>query len=688
MTASQGTPHSQLLSALVRAPLMRACLPFMVGIALALWLSPTVPVAWSIALLSTVLFAWSALRRTVYARRWVRGALFVPVMLGLGVLWGVLRDPRRAPDSALLDDARANGLVVRVQEVTGSSERTVKAFARVEAVRMDSVMVKGAGTVVLTLFDRMKAPLLHTGERLWVSRGPVPLDRIADPGGFDPMAWAATHGAAHEVFAGPGQWRLLDAPGPMDRAVDAMRASTLGWIEASGLDRAERGLVKALLLGIRDELDAEQKVAFARSGTIHVLAVSGMHVGLVYAVFMAMLGWWGRKPRARLLRGALILLFLWGYAGLTGWSPSVLRATVMFSFFTVAEIKERQAEPLNSLFGAAFVLLLWDPLMLVQLSFQLSFLAVLGILLFYKPIQRLWYPPGRVLHYFWSLAAVSIAAQVITTPLSLYMFKAFPVWFLPANLVIVGLVSICVYAGGLMVLFHAVPYLGPALTWVNVQLVHALGWCSRFFADLPAAYPAVRVDAVQMLLLYVLLALAGAWIFWRWRPARWSMAAASLALLLTWGLAARARHHQRAITVYAERDRLSLAVLEGRRMTLYADTVDEYLERKVDLHARSVGAEVVQRSPVDSGIVHLALADGPAMTLVPAGRLGAPLGTGSTVLLHGDGRFDVDALNGARLVVLAPDIPAKRRAFLRHWCVENGVACHDVDRQGAAILGP
>src|SRR5690606_15125515 len=127
-----------------------------------------------------------------------------------------------------------------------------------------------------------------------------------------------------------------------------------------------------------------------------------------------------------------------------GASPSVLRATIMFSLFTVAGMGERRTDHLNSLFTAAFVLLLWEPRMLGQTGFQLSFLAVLGIILFYKPIEALWSPGNRVLRGLWSLAVVSISAQLLTTPLSMHLFKAFPVWFLPANLVVVVAVGLAV----------------------------------------------------------------------------------------------------------------------------------------------------------------------------------------------------------------------------------------------------
>lgn len=682
-----------IISAVARAPLMRVTLPFTIGIGAAAFFLPPLWLAWSLCGALALVFALLCAFRTTYPRRWERGFAFTLLMVAFGLLWSGVRDPRQAPRASTLNDPSTDGLFVQVVEVTGRSVRTAKAFVEVEAAAQDSLVVEAAGTIVLTLFDKHNTPLLHNGDRLWIGRGAERLVRVADPGGFDAGAWAASHGAAHEVFVGPGQWQVVGAPLLLDQWTDRMRNATLQWIEASGLDREERGMVKALLLGIRDELDADQKQAFARSGTIHVLAVSGMHVGLVYAVFMGLLGWWGRKKGARVVRGTLVLLFLWGYAGLTGWSPSVMRATIMFTLFTVSEMSGRQGEPLNTLFGAAFVLLIWDPLMLFQLSFQLSFLAVLGILLFYKPIMRLWYAPNMVLHYFWSLTAVSLAAQVITTPLSLYMFKAFPVWFLPANLVIVGLVTICVYAGALMVLFHQVPYLGPIIIWCNEQLVHFLGWCSRFFAELPWAYPAVRVDLFQMVLLYLLIALVAVWSFWRRRPARLLSVAVVLALFVSWGFMANERNGQHNITVYAERERLSLALVSGRHMTVVADSVDVYLQRKVELHARSVGAMITRSEAVAPGLQTLRSEGLPIIALVPPGRLPEPIDPDVALcVLHGDGRFDLDSLlvrcPKLRQVVLAPDIPQKRLSYLRQWFVDKAIAVHDVDRDGAFILGP
>lgn len=260
-------------------------------------------------------------------------------------------------------------------------------------------------------------------------------------------------------------------------------------------------------------MERDQNMAFVRSGTIHVLAVSGTHVGIIYVAVLWGLLFLGKARRGRIIRGVVALVALWAYAGLTGFTPSVLRATVMFTLFTVAEMVRWRTDSLNSLAAAGVLLLLWDPDMLVQLGFQLSFLAVLGIAVFYRPLHLLWTPGNAPFRFLWSLVVVSLAAQAFTAPLCLYVFQAFPVWFLPANMVIVGLVGIGVYGGVALLVLHAVPVLGPFITVLMKWLLLALGFLSAFFAGLPGAYPAIRVGFWGMVGLYLLMAFGAAWLF-------------------------------------------------------------------------------------------------------------------------------------------------------------------------------
>jgi competence protein ComEC len=446
--------------ALKRAAMLRFGLPFIVGIAgarawhldflfvLAAWVPITIGVGW---------FLW---RRTERPHRWRRGAVAMCWFLvtGLTVQTGAHPEADRAH---FMHDPDLNGpWLVEVDAINGSSGTTVRLDASVRGRLAEDGAPRRTGAIMLTLLPRDTAQVLRPGDLLLVDAPLERIDRTADPGGFDRGAWAASKGIAHEAFAGADEWTFLAHRPHWTDPFASARGRVDAWLRASGLADRERGLVKALVLGLRDEVDRDQNTAFVRSGTIHVLAVSGMHVGLIYVLIAGALRWWGASTLARWARTFTVLFVLWYYAGLTGGTPSVMRATVMFTLFSLAQLRDRRPDQLNSLFAAGFLLLVWDPGMLVQASFQLSFLAVLGILLFLEPFQRLWRPRTWLMEQVWSLVAVSLAAQVFTTPVSIMLFHAFPVWFLPANLVIVTLMTLAVYLSIALLVLHAVPVVG------------------------------------------------------------------------------------------------------------------------------------------------------------------------------------------------------------------------------------
>ena len=447
-----------------------------------------------------------------------------------------------------------------------------------------------------------------------------------------------------------------------------------------------------------------------RSGTVHVLAVSGTHVGFIYLMLSFLLGWWGGGRRARLLRGVLVLLALWGYAGLTGACPSVLRATIMFSLFTVAGMSSQRADTLNSLFAAALVLLVWDPHMLVEVSFQLSFLAVLGIVIFYSPLMRLWSPENWLLRNVWALTAMSLSAQLFTTPVSLYLFKAFPVWFLPANLVVVTAAGFAVYGAVALLVLFKVPFLGAALTWAMTLLLTAVDRATIFFAGLPGAYPAVRIGLPETLLLYLVVAgFAGHWL-WRWRGARWIIASSVVGLLGIWGARAVQQQERSVFTVYDDRHVLQAGLSAGRDLVVLCEpdtfAADPWIQQKVERHRRSAGLNApLFLSPATLRADTITVT-GP--TVSAAERWSAPhlriaffnaasewSGPTRAARLDAVVVHDLKYLEGSTLeriaattdrIVLAGAMSWKARNFARQWCADHNMPCHDVRDQGAFIL--
>jgi competence protein ComEC len=669
--------------------MLRLVLPFVGGLLIAR--SYGIGLFWLAALAVVVMLSWYVVSGKVRAspQRWLRGALLFPGLILFGMFWQELRSPVAASGSL----SRARGATecwrARITEVISANDRTVRAWAQVNAA-MDSTgprPVKGGILLTLMIDSAMRTPA--TGDEVVLLARIDTIERIPDPGGFDQRSWAASYGVFHQCFARSDRWMIVHKAMGFASFFEGARQRIVRWLEHSDLNARERGMVKAILLGIRDELDQDQKTAFARSGTMHVLAVSGSHVALIYGFLLLAFKPLGERRRWKILRSVLILVVLWYYAGITGATPSVLRATATFSLFCVADIFGRNSDPVNSLAAAAFALLVWDPLMLGQLSFQLSFLAVLGIALFYRPILHLWTPRNLVLHYFWSLISVSIAAQLMTTPLALLSFKAFPVWFLPANLVIVGLVALGVYGGAALLVLQWIPYLKEAATGFMVLLLKAINWCSDVFAWLPGAYPALRIDAWQCVGLYTLVLLLAGWLFERWNWARNGTIAMIALLLLSWAWSARERNATHRFIVYDERDHLTCAVESGRALTVFTDSLDQWTRRKIFQHERSIGALSVDTVLNMPEMIEL---DGMSVRWLTGGQSRIDSTTAhqaDLVIFSDDERYDPgrirELFHPAHGFVLASTVSARRRDYLRRWCEAEGVPVHDVRTLGAYV---
>ena len=210
-------------------------------------------------------------------------------------------------------------------------------------------------------------------------------------------------------------------------------------------NKQEQAIAMALTLGVKDGIDNELQTAYAASGAMHVLAVSGLHVGILYGIVLLLLNPLKRFSWSRWVIAIISLLVLWCFAFITGLSPSVLRAVTMFSFIAMAKPFGRRTSIYNTLACSAFLLLLVDPYLIMSVGFQLSYLAVLGIVTIHRPLYQLFEPKSAIIDWVWNISCVSIAAQLATFSLAMLYFHQFPVYFLFSNLfVIPGAVAVLV----------------------------------------------------------------------------------------------------------------------------------------------------------------------------------------------------------------------------------------------------
>lgn len=275
-------------------------------------------------------------------------------------------------------------------------------------------------------------------------------------------------------------------------------------------DKEALEVCAALILGYRTNFQAETLAAFINTGTVHVLSVSGLHVGMVFFLLNFLLRFLDRIPYGRPIRFILILIAIWGYVLLTGMAPSILRAGVMISFLLVAGWGQRANQGLNSLFASACCLLIVDPFMIFDMGFQLSYMAVLGLFTLYPLLRKSFSIRNKWLRMIWQAVLVSLSAQLFTTPLALYYFHQFPNYFLLGNLFVMLPATVLMYAGialAVCPLSIINMYLGVGLNYVcrmllwGLQAIEGLPFAVLKGVDLSGAQLALFLLAIFFLLI-------------------------------------------------------------------------------------------------------------------------------------------------------------------------------------------
>lgn len=272
----------------------------------------------------------------------------------------------------------------------------------------------------------------------------------------------------------------------------------------------------ALLVGYQEELDPETKTSFSRVGAMHILAVSGLHVGVIFLLLSRLLFPLNRNKTTKFIKAILLISFLWCYALIAGFSPSIVRAALMFTLLIPIISFHVMGNAYNNIASSAFLLLLYNPNYLFDVGFLLSYVAVFGIILLYPYLNRWVKTDVWIVRNIWQLTAVSLAATIFTTPIVLYYFGQFPLSFLISNIIAVPLSTFILYLGILaLVVVHI-----PGLSWLLSKILYGSLWLLREAVEWIEALPFSYVDHLlinrwQVYLMYAMLTLIISYFIYR-----------------------------------------------------------------------------------------------------------------------------------------------------------------------------
>jgi competence protein ComEC len=487
-----------------QVPFVRLFIPLALGIGVAAWL-PVLP-GWLPVLGFVGLFPLARWR--TYRWRLLFGLVLSVQLLLCGSWLMQQTNPAQQPGHLVHADARH--WQVQVVRIHGVSARFRRVELRVQA-RLDSMGIwQHTQGRVLAYFPADATAPLEPGRKLLIRSRMDTIRGPSDPQAFDYRAYLAGKGIRRQCFLREGDWQEGSLSGGGMARIRRWQKTLLGTLELRLEASQAFPVAAAMVLGSRDALSAELRDAYTRTGALHVLAVSGLHVGLVYWM---LLGLWKLVPWRHPWRDRLLMLSclagIWLFALTTGAAPSVLRASVLFSFLLIGNGLGRQGNVYNSLAASAFCMLWVDPRWLYDIGFQLSYTAVAGIVFFQPKIYKLLLLPRGPLDYVWSLTAVSAAAQLGTLPITLYYFHQFPMYFWLSGLLVVPAAPIILVCGLLLLVLEGLhPGWGAWPAWLLNQLIPLLNRGLEHIQHWPGSvWENIRIPGYWVFLLYVALVL-------------------------------------------------------------------------------------------------------------------------------------------------------------------------------------
>jgi competence protein ComEC len=480
-------------------PFIKLVLPLIFGILIQYFIKIPFSIIVSLLLLSFLFWAITAILKLSYKLQYLYGIALNFFLFSASTF---LVHHSKAENNA---NTNMNNTVVLAGEINKPLEKQEKFYKTEITV---TAFKQGASwtdfnTTIIAYFNDDFADTLKAGNKVMLNTKLNNFKKRLNPFGFDYAKYMEIKNITNTVYLNKGDWILLsDSKGNIKTRALNIREQIIGLYERNGIADDNLAVLCALTLGYKNKLDEKVRKAYCGAGAMHVLAVSGLHVAILYAILSVILLFIPFKK----LRVFIIIIALWAYAFITGLSPSVMRATIMFSFIIGGQLIGKKINIYNSLAASAFLLLIINPLLIFEVGFQLSYIAVIGIVFFHPKIYCLFYFPNKLLQKLWSLTAVSIAAQLVTFPLTIYHFNQFPTYFWISNIGVTFAAMILIILAFLLSISFSWVFISKIIALLINGALNINSHFIQWINELPGAIiPNISFISSQVYLLYAIL---------------------------------------------------------------------------------------------------------------------------------------------------------------------------------------
>jgi competence protein ComEC len=468
-----------------------------------------------------------------------------------------------------------NGLLVTLLESPVEKTRSFKANASVDFIFKNDSAIETTGAIIIYFKKDSSLIDLPYGSQIIISKPLQEIKNSGNPGGFDYKRYSLFQGITHQVYLKENEFKIL--PGKNSKwfncFIFSTREKVLNILRRNITGDKELGLAEALLIGYKDDLDKTLVQSYSNTGVVHVIAISGLHLGLIYWLLLQLLKPLTKKRKTKWLHPILIISGLWLFSLLAGAQPSVIRSAVMFTCIVLGESLQRKTSIYNTLAFSAMLLLLYNPFWLWDVGFQLSYAAVLSIVIFMQPIYHWFYIQNKILDFIWKLNAVTIAAQILTVPVSIYHFHQFPVSFLLTNFLAVPLSSLILLGE---IFLCAVSFI-PTIAALTGKILFWLIWFMNSYIERIEQIPFSLWDSLQISIpqaIFLLTAAAG-FGFWLMEKSKTGFKlgiAALLAFIVLRSKSFLQANNREQLIVYNVPQKQAIDIIDGRKYWFAGDS--------------------------------------------------------------------------------------------------------------------
>lgn len=561
-----------------KAPFLRLLIPVILGIAGEFYLKlPLYGIIVSAIITIIFFITFSVLPEAVRFRfKAIQGLLIAVALLLFGSFLAWQKDIRNHSNWYGNFIEQKDFIVATIDEPLQEKAKSYKVIATADLIISKGKEEKTAGKFLIYFKKDSASENLKYGDQVIVNKLLSPIRNSGNPAGFDYKQYCAFRQIYHQAYLKENEWVLL---APKNRNIFrafifSTREKVVSILQKYLGENDESAIAKALLIGYKVDLDKDLVQAYSNAGVVHIIAISGLHIGIIYAILLWVFSALPLTKKSRPLRLFLIIICLWGFAFLTGAAPSVIRAAIMFSFIIAGNALNKKSSVYNSLAASAFFILCVNPYELWNVGFQLSYLAVLGIVIAQKSVCNWFYFKNKWLQKLWQLAAVSLSAQLFTFPLCLYYFHQLPLLFLLANLLAIPLASLILCGCLILIIISPITFVAFYFAKLLYATIWFLNHCVLFFDSIPfSLWKNVSVSVIDTFLLY-LIVLAFIYSFLKKNKAAFKFALAVSCLFFSfktvkkWDL-----NHQKKIIVYNIPMHKAVEFIDGKNFYFTGDSV-------------------------------------------------------------------------------------------------------------------